>query len=196
MAKTNVVLVTAVLSLTIQSVYSQEIQGCSFDTQCKGERICERGICVPPFNPSRISVLPIPPSRQVQTPNQQVQLPQSDPQREFVRVQMKWCTTDWGHNEGAQEAINYINSAVSAGYANQVSAVIGIINNIPMLGAGVAGEVLKRPPIIDAARALVLVNPDIAIKLALTCQAHNAPIRSRLNAQPNLVAAFLRGELG
>lgn len=111
--------------------------------------------------------------------------------QEEVRAHLNWCANDWGVNEGAQEAIRYINAAVSAGYPNQVSAVIGFANEIP----GVAQNTLKRPPVIDAARSLVHVNQDLAIDLALTCQAHNGGVRQFLNANRNLVATWLRGQL-
>jgi hypothetical protein len=113
-----------------------------------------------------------------------------------VKNHLNWCSGDWGFNEGAQEAINYINSAVSAGYASQVSAAIGIVNNLPGgVGYHVAGNALKRPPIIDAARALVHVAPDLAVDLALTCQAHNGSIRNGLNNERPTVVTWLRGQL-
>ncbi|MGR9247043.1 hypothetical protein [Rhizobium leguminosarum] len=113
-----------------------------------------------------------------------------------VKMHLDWCKQDWGFNEGAQEAINYINSAVGAGYATQVGAVIGIVNNLPGgVGYHVAGNTLKRPPIVDAARGLVLVAPDLAVDLVLTCQAHNQPVRDGLAAQKPLVISWLQGKL-
>ena len=119
-----------------------------------------------------------------------------DADSEYVGVNLGWADKDWGFNEGAQEAINLINTIVSAGYANQVSAIIGVINNIPGgLGGAIAGNTLKRPPIMDAARGLVLANSDLAVQLALTCQHHNPPVRSKLASLSNLVVEYLKGNI-
>lgn len=113
-----------------------------------------------------------------------------------VKMHMNWCAQNWGFNEGAQEAINYINTAVGAGYSGQVGAVVGIINNLPAgVGYHIAGNALKRPPIIDAARALAHLSPDLAVDLALTCQAHNGPVRVGLNGQRPVVASWLLGQI-
>lgn len=111
-----------------------------------------------------------------------------------VNLHLTWCTNDDGFNEGAQEAINYINTAIGAGYSGQVGAVVGIINNLPAgVGYHIAGNALKRPPIMVAARALSHVSPELAVDLALTCQAHNGPIRAGLNSQRSMVASWLQG---
>lgn len=110
----------------------------------------------------------------------------SDPD---VNLHMDWCAGDWGVNEGAPEAIDYANAAIAAGYPNQVSAIVGIINQIP----GASPNILKRPPVIDAARALVNVNSEIAVQLALTCQNHNSGVKSLLLKKKDAVADWLRG---
>ncbi|MBB6223847.1 hypothetical protein [Rhizobium leguminosarum] len=187
MRNSYIILAAIITALLETSASAQQAQGCSFDTQCKGDRICENGMCI---SPSSRGSTPV--NNGAQPPQNQTM----DAEREYVGINLGWCMGDWGHNEGAQEAINYINTAVSAGYASQVGAVVGIINNLPGgLGAGIAGETLKRPPIMDAAKALVQVSPDLAVQLALTCQAHNGAGRNRLSSRPDLVAAFLKGEI-
>ncbi|MFN9708673.1 MAG: hypothetical protein ACK53K_05570 [Burkholderiales bacterium] len=107
---------------------------------------------------------------------------------QYVNTHMNWCASNWGINEGADEAIHYINLAVASGYPNKVSAVVEIINGIP----GVSQNVLKRPPVIDAARALVIVNPEMAVKLALTCQNHNPEVKRLLLEKQDAVVDWLR----
>ena len=107
----------------------------------------------------------------------------------YVNEHMNWCEGDWGLNEGAQEAITYANAAVAAGYPNAVSGIISIVNGIH---PNVAGNILKRKPVLDAARALVHVSPDLAVKLALTCQYHNPTTQSMLHQRPGAVADWLR----
>lgn len=109
---------------------------------------------------------------------------------------MKWCEKDWGFNEGAQEAINYINTAAAAGYGDQVAAMVSIINNLPAgIGYHIAGNALKRPPIIEAAKALAHVAPDLAFDLAATGQAHNPEVRAGLGARRSWVIKWLKGEI-
>lgn len=53
----------APLLLAAVSAYAT---GCEYDTQCKGDRICEKGICVYPpqganFPSGRVETLPLPP---------------------------------------------------------------------------------------------------------------------------------------
>lgn len=115
---------------------------------------------------------------------------------EFVRVHMGWLLTDWGFNEGAQEAINYINAAVGAGYGAQVAAVVALINNLPGgIGYHVAGNALKRPPITEAARALSHLDPNLAFDLAVTGQAHNPEVRGGLGARRALAIQWMKGEI-
>jgi hypothetical protein len=121
----------------------------------------------------------------IQSPNSSVGNSASD--MDNVRLHMNWCAGDWGHNEGADEAIDYINTAVAAGYP-EVGALVEIINNIP----GAAGEILKRPPIIDAARALAHVDSDLAVKLALTCQNNSPTVKNMLLQHSSAVAEWLR----
>ncbi len=112
--------------------------------------------------------------------------------REEVIKHLNWSCNDWGINEGADEAITMINAAASAGYGAHVAGVVSLINGIP----GLSQNILKRPPVMDAAKALVSVAPDLAVDLALTTQAHNGGVvRNYLNTQRPLVVAYLRGQL-
>lgn len=180
-------------------------QGCEYDTQCKGDRICERNICVFPSGNEILQTLPelsvIPRGNGTLTHNDLTPIngaraleplaPYSHSVSADVKNHLGWCTGDWGVNEGAQEAIRYINVAISSGYPNQVSAVISIVNEVP----GIAQNVLKRPPVMDAAKALAVVLPEVAVELALTCQAHNPPVRQLLSANRSMVIAWLQGQL-
>jgi hypothetical protein len=106
----------------------------------------------------------------------------------FSDANLGWCSTDWGYNEGAQEAVAIANAVVAAGYPNLVSGIIATVNGVD---PHIAGNILKRPPVLDAARAIAGVLPDLAVSLAATCQAHNPPVKSYLLSHRDDVRIWL-----
>lgn len=111
----------------------------------------------------------------------------SDPD---VIQHMNWCAGDWGHNIGAQDAVNIVNGLVVAGYPNPVSGYVGVIN---MISPQIAANTFKRPTFIDAARAIVWAHPETAVTLALTCQSHNRPVKGLLESKKGEVEKWLKG---
>ncbi len=111
----------------------------------------------------------------------------SDPD---VIQHMNWCAGDWGHNIGAQDAVNIVNALVVAGYPNPVSGYVGVIN---MIDPQIAANTIKRPTFIDAARAIVWAHPGTAVTLALTCQSHNPPVKGLLESKKGEIEKWLKG---
>jgi len=107
---------------------------------------------------------------------------------QFSDGNLIWCSTDWGYNEGAQEAITIVNAVVAAGYPNLVSGIIAGVNG---LDPHIAGNILKRPPVIQAAQAIAPVLPDLAVSLAATCQDQNPPVKAYLQSHPQDVLTWL-----
>jgi hypothetical protein len=122
----------------------------------------------------------------------------STAQAQSVDGELSWCSGDWGHNEGASEAIQILSkygSVIDPATTAMVNAgipLVGAIVNIFNPNADPAGEVLKRPPIMQAATVIVHTNPDDAVDLAITCQAHNGASINFLNARRSEVANWLR----
>lgn len=108
-----------------------------------------------------------------------------------VKKHMNWCANDWGINEGAQQAVRFANAAAAAGYPNQISFIVSGLNEVH---PNLAGNIIKRPPVIDAAKALVHLDQNLAVNLALTCQNHNGGVKAFLQMHRGEVAAWLRGE--
>lgn len=115
-----------------------------------------------------------------------------------VSGELSWCSQDWGHNEGASEAIQILSNytaVVDPSTTAMVNAgipVLGAVTSIFDPNADPAGEILKRPPIMQAASVIVDINPNDAAKLAITCQAHNNASTSFLNARRGEVIDWLQ----
>lgn len=115
-----------------------------------------------------------------------------------VSDELYWCSRDWGHNEGASEAIQILNkyhAMIDPATAAMVTAGVPLLNGVVVIfdpNADPAGEILKRPPIMQAATVIVQANPDDAVNLAITCQAHNAASANFLSARRGEVADWLR----
>lgn len=115
-----------------------------------------------------------------------------------VDGELSWCAQDWGHNEGASEAIEVLSrytATIDPSTTAMVNAGIPLVGGVVSLfdpNADPAGEVLKRPPVMDAASLIVNINPADAVYLAVTCQAHNRESAGFLSSRREEVIAWLR----
>ncbi|MGH7966406.1 MAG: hypothetical protein ACRERD_32035 [Candidatus Binatia bacterium] len=57
------------MAILIFSSFAVAQEGCKYDTQCKGDRICESGVCVSP------PATPLSPAQPTPTPTKEVQEP-------------------------------------------------------------------------------------------------------------------------
>jgi hypothetical protein len=110
-----------------------------------------------------------------------------------VQCNMDRSAQDLGFNEGALEAAGIL----------KLYCMAGGVGYGPYCGASqhalqsgyqtMAGYILSRPPVLKAARALLAINRDDAIKLALTTQSHDPLVRKALANNPQGVACWLAG---